>query len=151
MLVTRCAGALALLVSLGGGCSLKYACPAFCDEDTPATFELSCPVTDLTSVELSGPCATGDASPSNYVLGYASGVVSVSSSNPGICHVELIFGTGFTYSADVTFTLQVGTPTDPGCPPCSSYTAPTQGPFVVNNPSNTCEPAFPFLDAGAEQ
>ncbi len=55
-------------------------------------------------------------------------------------HIVLTFATGFTYSADVTFT------THTSCGGCS-YQAPTSGPFTVNNPADTCV-ALP--DAGAE-
>jgi hypothetical protein len=166
MLVARPAAALGLLIVLGGcsetkggsvfsgdglpddsgnevgqagddseGCALGL----FCNDDgTDAIFDLSCGATDLTSVVLSGPCATGDASPSNYLDGGSS--VIISSPSPGVCHVELTFATGFTYSADVTFVSEGAG----GQCVCPRNTAPTQTTFTVNNPSTTC------LDAGLD-
>src|SRR5579863_9504064 len=98
MLVARYAAALGLLVVLGGGgcVTTTYGCPALCPSgNSPAAFDLSCNPTDLTSVVLSGPCATGDTSPSGYLW---SRGVSFTSPSPGVCHVELTFATGFTYS-----------------------------------------------------
>jgi hypothetical protein len=54
----------------------------------------------------------------------------------------MTFATGFTYSADVTFTLQSQND-PPGCP-VWHYTAPTQRTFIVNNPGSTC------VDAGLD-
>jgi hypothetical protein len=65
-----------------------------------------------------------------------------SPSSTGTCHVELTFVTGFVYSADVTFTSQSA-----GCAGCGTTIGPTQGQFMVNNPSSTCV-AVP--DAGVE-
>ena len=65
--------------------------------------------------------------------------VTVFSAGPGVCHIELTFATGFTYSTDVTFT-QVS---EDGCA-CPSLFAATSGPFTVNNPSDTC------VDAGLD-
>lgn len=150
MLAARCAAALAvplLVVIVGsGGCvTATYACSGLCPAgNSPAAFELSCNPADLTSVVLSGPCATGDTSPSGYLW---SRGVSFTSPSPGVCHVELTFATGFTYSTNVTFT-QVTEPTTPGCQPCPSFIAPTQGFFSVDNPGNTCVDAG--LDAGAD-
>lgn len=59
-------------------------------------------------------------------------MVTVYSSSAGSCHIELTFATGFTYSADVTFTSQ----TEGLCPGCAPYIGPTSGPFTVNNPSD---------------
>jgi hypothetical protein len=70
--------------------------------------------------------------------GAGSGRVFVESQSPGVCHIELTFATGFTYPADVTFTLHPGGVCGgPQCK-CGDYLAPTSGPFTVNNPSNTC-------------
>ncbi|HEY3815899.1 MAG TPA: hypothetical protein VGL81_01950 [Polyangiaceae bacterium] len=131
-----------VLVVVGGGCvTATYACPGGCPiGNSPAAFDLSCNQTDLTSVVLSGPCATGDTSPSRYLW---SRGVSFTSPSPGVCHVELVFATGFTYSRDVTFTVQSVT-MPPGCAQCPSFIAPTQGFFTVDNPSNTC------VDAGLD-
>ena len=106
-----------------------------------ATFNLSCAATDLTNVTVSGPCATGDAGPSYYV---AEQSIAINSASAGVCHVELTFATGFTYSTAVTFESQ-SAPNPPVC--CPLLTAPTQTMFTVNNPSTTCMDAG--LDAGA--
>ena len=171
MLVARCVAAVALLIVLGGcsqakgssvfsgdafsgdsgnevgqagddsdGCALGL----FCNDGTDAIFDLSCGPTDLTSVVISGPCAMGDASPSNHVSGSESQYVSLSSPSPGVCHVELTFATGFTYSADVTFVSESAG----GLCACPQSTAPTQSTFTVNNPSTTCVDAG--LDAGSD-
>jgi hypothetical protein len=144
MLVVRCAAALALVAIVGiGGCTSTYACPGGCPSgNSPAAFDLSCGPTDLTSVILTGPCATGDTDPARYLWDHGAGV-SFTSPSPGVCHVELIFATGFTYSTDVTFT-QVTDSSPPGCQQCPSFIAPTQGFTAVHNPSNTC------VDAGLD-
>jgi hypothetical protein len=139
--------ALALLVIIGsGGCvTTTNACPVTCpaSSQSPVGFDLSCGPTDLTSVILSGPCATGDTNPSDYLWNHGAGV-SFTSPSPGVCHVTLTFGTGFTYSTDVTF-AQFNVPTTPGCPPCpiTKIIAPTQGFFTVSNPNDTCVDAGP--------
>jgi hypothetical protein len=124
---------LALLADCGSeGCTVSCPIPyGF------ATFNLSCSATDLTNVAVSGPCATDDASPSYYVAGQS---IEINSPTPGVCHVELTFATGFTYSTDVNFMSQTA-PNPPVC--CPLLTAPTQTSFTVNNPSTTC------VDAGA--
>lgn len=104
--LARRAAALCLFVS---ACGRTYDCPGNCPDGQPAIFDLSCGPTDLASVALSGPCFVADASPSNYLFGPASKSVAIRSPSPGTCHVVLTFATGFTYSADVTFTLQADT------------------------------------------
>jgi hypothetical protein len=101
-----------------------------------ATFNLSCSATDLTNVAVSGPCTAVADTPSNLVFEQS---IPIYSPSPGVCHVELTFATGFTYSTDVTFTSQSANPS--AC--CPLLTAPTQTSFTVNNPSTTC------VDAGA--
>jgi hypothetical protein len=137
MAVALRAAVRCLLVVPCAGCSPT---PADCSDvipgNEPAIFNLSCGPTDLTSVALSGPCSTGDASPSNYLFGAVSKSLAFDSPSPGRCHVFLTFATGFTYSTDVTFTSQTDT-VPPGCH-VSSYTAPTQQTFTVNNPGGTC-------------
>ncbi len=87
---------------------------------------------NLVAVEVSGPCATGDASTPSYVSGES---VDIASPSPGVCHVQLTFGTGFTYSADVTFTSQTA---EGDCVPSFSYVGPTQVVFPVAEPGETC-------------
>jgi hypothetical protein len=142
MLVARCGAALGLLVVLGGGgCNSTKICCGLCPSPEPAVFQLACSANDLVSVVATGPCATPDASLSSYT---GNGRVFVDSQSPGVCHVELTFATGFTYSADVTFASQPGGVCGgPQCK-CADYLTPTSGPFTVNNPSTTC------VDAGSD-
>ena len=138
MTFVRCALALGLPLIVAD-CSERG--PAPCDlevENQPAIFDLSCGPTNVMSVTLSGACATDDTNPSHYVFGPTSKSIAVRSPNPGDCHVVLTFATGFTFSADVTFTSELG-----GCAP-NSYTAPTPQTHTVDNPSDTC-----VLDAGS--
>jgi hypothetical protein len=89
-----------------------------------------------------------DASLASYMGNHA---VFVESQDAGVCHVELTFAAGFTYSTDVTFAWQPGGVCGgPQCK-CEDYLAPTSGPFVVNNPSATCVDAGLVGDAGADE
>jgi hypothetical protein len=115
---------------------IHYACPGGCISAEFATFDLNCSHNDLVSVTASGPCSMPDASLTWYTGAATEYTVSVGSTSPGICHVDLAFATGFTYSADVTFTSQTLS-SAPGCPECH-FIGPTGGPFVVGNPSDTC-------------
>jgi hypothetical protein len=112
-------------------------CPGLCITSGLAELDLSCAASDLTSVVVTGPCAEGDANPDNYLDRYNERYLFLGSATPGVCHVELIFATGFTYSTDVTFE-SVAQPGLPGCPGCAPYVGPTQTTFVVDNPSSTC-------------
>jgi hypothetical protein len=137
---------LGALIVMAGGCDSSLDCPPIpCDPKatTDAVFSLSCHPTDLTSVAVSGPCAMNDASLANYVFGP---YIDVSSPSPGMCHVELRFASGFTYSADVSFGLQMDS-SPPGCGQCPPHIGPIHGTFTVNNPSTTCVDAG--IDAGA--
>jgi hypothetical protein len=132
-LLERWVAALGLLASLAsGGCSHRDACGSIPDPPTKAIFEPSCGVADLVAVDLSGPCATGDASTPSYVSGEN---VDIGSPSPGVCHVQLTFGTGFTYSVDVTFTSQTA---QGDCVPSFSYVGPTHVVFPVTDPGETC-------------
>ena len=123
------------------------ACPLVCDDGEGAFFELSCAPTDLVSVTVTGPCATGDAGSTTYGdRFYTSSWVWVTGSGPGVCNVELAFASGFAYAVSVTFTVQSGDG-PPGCPGCPPYVAPTQRKFTVENPSTTCLDGGP--DAGS--
>jgi hypothetical protein len=154
MRLARCAAALSVLALLsacdsgssgdGGGHS---ACPGACASAVFATFYLSCNPSDLVRVDATGPCANPDASLSWYTGTPATGSVSVQSSAPGVCHITLVFATGFTYSRDVTFTQQT-LDGPPGCPACPSFIGPTSGPFAVQNPGDTCGDAGVYADAG---
>ena len=87
---------------------------------------------DLVAVDLTGPCATGDAGNPSYVYGEW---VEIASPDPGICHVQLTFRAGFIYSVDVTFISQTA---ESECVPSFSYVGPTQVVFPVTDPSETC-------------
>jgi hypothetical protein len=134
------------LVAVLGGCDALGStqdCCGGCPGGGAAVFHLSCSSSDVANVVATGPCAT-DASLSSYL---GNGSVFVQSPNPGVCHVELVFATGFTYSADVTFTSQPGGVCGgPQCK-CPDYVVPTSGPFTVDNPNDTCAAEF---DAGPE-
>lgn len=144
------AGLLAVVV--GGACSTADCCGS-CPADRPAIFHLSCTSADVTGVVTTGPCAR-DAGLSLTRGDDAAwvGTVFVQGQGPGVCHVELTFAAGFTYSTDVTFATQPGGVCGgPQCK-CGDYLAPTPGrdgfavPFAVNNPSNTCV----VVDAGVD-
>ncbi len=120
---------LATLWGAETGCAIR-ACDDLSDVRQLAVFDLSCAPTDLTTVDVSVPCAAADAStdPSNYVRGNQ---IWISSGVSGTCHVALTFATGFTYSADVTFTA-----TTDSCG--TTDVRATQTVFAVDNPSSTC-------------
>ena len=131
-----------LLVVLEAGCSSSSPCALPCGA-IGATFNLSCNSNDLTSVVASGPCSMPDASLSWYTGTGSQGTVTVYSSSPGTCHVQLSFASGFTFSTDVTFISQ----TEGTCGSCPSFTEPSSGEFTVDNPASTCV-AVP--DAGGD-
>lgn len=143
MSVDRCLAALGLLAAFAeGGCaSHQDTCGSLPDLKTKAIFDLTCDAANLVSVGLSGPCATGDTSPSNY---RSSQGVEVGSPSPGVCHVVLTFATGFTYSTDVTFASQ----TADGCDGPQSYVGPTTVVFSVADPAAACADAG--VDASGE-
>jgi hypothetical protein len=99
----------------GGGEAGSCLTATGCTDEAPADALLfvSCPrepliapiPADLTAVTLSGPCATNDAGASalNDYLSSSGAFVWFGSPTPGVCHVELTFATGFTYSTDVEF------------------------------------------------
>jgi hypothetical protein len=77
----------------------------------------------------------------NDQIGYGVHGVMVSTPKPGLCHVQLVFDTGFTFSADVTFVQQQQ---ESGCAlPPYTYTVPTQRRFVVDAPDAACVDAGP--------
>lgn len=132
-LLARGFAALGLLAALAsGGCSHRDACGVIPDPPTKAIFEPSCGVADLVAVDVSGPCATGDASTPSHAYGEW---VEIASPSAGVCHVQLTFTTGFTYSADVTFTSQTA---EGDCVPSFSYVGPTQVVFPVTDPGESC-------------
>jgi len=153
MLPARCVAAFALAGAFGSACTDSAECggEALNGPPSSAEFDFSCSV-PTANVVLSGPCATGDAGPSRaldptpapYFDGYYR--VFVSSNDPGVCHVELLLGTGFTYAADVSFATLTGTVY--GCSATEaqpvSYLGPTQAEFVVNVPAAAC------IDAGGD-
>jgi hypothetical protein len=130
--------ALLVCTPLPGCVEGRSACE-FCRDATPATFHLSCSPNDLTSVVASGPCSMPNTAGLAFQTPTSGSDVAVFSAGAGVCHIELTFATGFTYSTDVTFT-QVS---EDGCA-CPSLFAAISGPFTVNNPSDTC------VDAGLD-
>jgi hypothetical protein len=103
----------------------------------------------MTNVAVSGPCATGDAALPYSLDSFNPQNLYVGSLSPGICHVELTFATGFTYSTDLTF---MSSTQSSGCCP-GTYVTPTVNAFMVNNPSTTCVDAGPeagSTDTGAD-
>jgi hypothetical protein len=145
MIVARGAPVLGFVVIAGVGCNHDD-CFTVCPDNQPAMFQLSCSATNLTSVALSGACAIGDAGPAKDLVTSAGALLLVRAPRPGACHVVLTFATSFTYSADVTFTVQ--TVAEPaGCGSCP-YTVPNKPTFMVNNPNATC--VDEGLDAGGD-
>jgi hypothetical protein len=142
-LVVGCT-ALGLVTVLEGGCSNNSAtepCAPLPPPPTQALLWFTCNGTDLTNVNVSGPCASQDASTSQGTVGQG---VYVASASPGVCHVELTFGTGFAYATDVTFESM----TRVNCGTTEPYVGPTQQVFDVDNPSSTCVPLIGASDAG---
>jgi hypothetical protein len=90
---------------------------------------MSCSSTSLTTVQLSGACASGETVPSP-----SSGAKYfwISSSAAGSCHYDLVFANGYEYAGDVEFVAN-----DPGCG-CQSYLVPSQGIVSIDNPTTTC-------------
>jgi hypothetical protein len=132
-------GLLVLAVALSGfveGCS-RSICDEGDDVSTSAEgalFTLTCASGDLTQIVVTGPCTSGPTSGSYLPVYTTNGSsVTVYSPTPGVCHVELIFAAGFTYSADVTYVWQ-----EEACG--SRYAAPTStsAEFAVDNPGDTC-------------
>src|ERR1700677_752341 len=156
MAVAATCAAFGIVAAWGSGCGGTARCGAIPPPlQTSALLELTCGKTDLTSVTVSGPCAAGDASPP-YELGDGVGVgddvplgaasqVSVTSQSPGVCHVQLVFSTGFTFATDVTFASQ----TQSSCGVTVQGVGPTQGEFQVNNPAATCLDDSPNATDGA--
>ncbi len=173
MRMARCSVAPAVLVALGVGCSASKgdgfrvsdggdeaaSCLTLDDcrsyEVTFANIALNCDgVPDVTSIVLTGPCATGDANPPNY-SGYTSPFrqagVSFQSPSPGLCHVELNFTSGFIYSTDVTFTTQTH-PVPKGCPACPPFVGPAglpSNPIYLTDQRATCLPDWPSVPRDA--
>ncbi len=135
--------AVAAAAALGQGCS-NDDCGDRNGKDAPgaiisaegAQFTLSCS-SDLTQVAVTGPCTNGPNSGLYLPVYDVEGrYVAVYSPSPGVCHVELVFSTGFTYSTDVTFTWQGQ---------CGQhYAGPTTSAFMVDDPSDAC------VDGGGE-
>jgi hypothetical protein len=114
-------------------CSASTPCSAGCTAASSATFLMSCNPNDLVAITTNGPCTNSDAGLSWYTGAETKWAAAVFAASPGTCHVVLTFATGFTYSADVTFTEQSQSC---GCP---SYVGPNgPGGFQVNNPPDTC-------------
>jgi hypothetical protein len=145
--IRRLATAFGVVAALGGGagCVQQSSCDNISRVETPATFELACAPSDLTAVNVSGPCSSSNMSsdPADYSGNgeVGPGKLEIGSQVAGLCHVELTFASGFVYSSDVTFT---GTSDSCG----TGYISPTQSVFAVNNPSSTCTDAGSAAGAG---
>jgi hypothetical protein len=138
---------LAVALPVLGACNKNdlVSCPAA----PAASFQLACR-SDLVGVVVTGPCATPDGGLSLYLP--LMGLVYIQSQGPGVCHVELTFGSGFTYASDVTFHSDPGGPCrgESGCM-CPDYFAPaSEGTLTVNNPLDTCIDAGVDSGAGAD-
>lgn len=123
---------------LGCGSGSGGACPGGCPGPAFARFVLACSPSDLVSVHVTGPCIADDAGQS-YLS--SSSAVYVDSVQPGTCHVQLAFATGYTYSAEVQFLLQSNNV--PSNCACAQTVAPTQQTFSVGNSIATCQDAGP--------
>jgi hypothetical protein len=104
------------------------------------TIDLACAPADLVAVNVTGACAgdTIKGAEAGVVAGYfhASGspsILYVVATQVGICHVQLVFATGYTYSADAQIT---SVPSDVGG--CPASTAATPSVLHVSNPAATC-------------
>jgi hypothetical protein len=135
MALVAAASVVALVpLVLTGACSVEQECCGGCPEGRPASFELTCATTDLESVKVTGPCTGGGAG--DYTIG--NGEVFVWGYAGGACHVDLVFGSGFTYTADISFDTQPGGVCGgPQCA-CPDYGTTDAGPLAVHNPSTTC-------------
>jgi hypothetical protein len=135
--IRRVATAFGVAAAFGGGtgCVQQSSCDNISRVETPATFELACAPSDLTAVNVSGPCSSSNmgSDPADYDGNGEVGLgkLEVGSQVAGLCHVDLTFASGFVYSTDVTFT---GTSDSCG----TGFISPTQSVFAVNNPASTC-------------
>lgn len=115
------------------GCSTA-SCGA-CIEGMSATLNLACGPANISEVRLTGVCASrDDASASHYVSANDPTHVYVTSSEPGACHVELLFGSGFVFDTDIQFAPS----TEGSCSGCNPYPRPQPTSVDVANPPNTC-------------
>jgi hypothetical protein len=130
----------ALVASTLLGCGSSHAaCPGGCAGPGFADFVLACSPSDLVSVNVTGPCLTGDAGLASYFTGSGRSTLTIDSLEAGTCHVQLEFASGYAYASDVQFTQQTNN-VPPGCP-CSTYVVATQQTFQVDNPASTCSDA----------
>lgn len=132
---TVCLASAALGCNSGSG----GGCPGGCSGPAIVEFLLACSPSDLAAVNVTGPCITGDAGPASYFTGDERSVLYVSSAQAGTCKVQLVFASGYTYSADVQFT-QESNNVPAGCA-CATSVVPTQQTFHVTNPASTCQDA----------
>ena len=123
-----------------GGSGGAGACSSIASSDYAVTFNLACVPNDLTAATVSGPCA---ANPGGDLTEYVKGRGQLSFVSPtdGVCHLVLTFASGFSYSADVTFTR-----TSDSCG--RATVSPTQSSFMVDNPSSTCTDGGSAAGAG---
>ena len=124
--------ALAFVAALNQA-SCSTPCEGICLGPTDAVFYLSCPSADLTAVNLSGPCATGQDASAPAAHNFSGDTLSLVTGYAGVCHVELTFSNGFVYSTDINFQRQ---PSE-HCG-CSPRAVPTPRTVMVPNPPDTC-------------
>jgi hypothetical protein len=120
-------------------------CPGVCGGATEVVVDLSCAPASVTSATLSGPCSP-DATTGGSWPGHRGFICSdkgvtpfvdcsevfFETSGPGVCHVEIDFADGFTYSADVTYSAEAS------CACATPFLAASTNKLMVNNPSATC-------------
>lgn len=135
-----------VLACLASACSNGSQCNNLCAGSQPATLDLSCAPSAVTSADLTGPCKPpADASLVVSGLGFSCPLaaqipfvdckqVSFFSDATGDCHVSLTFATGFMYSADVHFATSAPTC---GCP-AEQGLFPSPAVLTVNDPDVTC-------------
>ena len=127
-------------MAASAGCGHSDNCELVPSTDTFATLRLSCVQPDLRSVTVSGPCTSGDSGPPYQV--YDSYVTVSGPPSPGVCHVDLVFGTGFTFATDLSFVSQSST----SCGDTVTLVGPSPIESFVDNPPATCSDAG--LDGG---
>ena len=94
---------------------------------------MSCPLADLTAVNLSGPCAMAHDASAPAAYDFRGNAFSFRTGYAGVCHFELTFSNGFVYSTDINFQEQPSQHCG-----CSPTVVPTPRTVMVPNPPDTC-------------
>ena len=121
------------LFATGCDCSQgTYAGNGCLDPGGRVELDLACGPSDLTTVNTSGACSEGSQPAWKYLGGANS--VSVPTEEPGDCHIELVFASGYTFATDIQF-VSAKQP----CSSCSPHFDPASDqPVAVPNPGSTC-------------